>query len=39
MQDQRILRRIADPDGIGKVDLIGFCNRFETSYLRTMRLN
>ena len=39
VQDQRILRRVADPRRIGKVDLHEFCSRFETLDLRTMRLN
>jgi len=39
VQDQRIIRRIADPNGIGKVDLKNFCNRFETYDLRMIRLN
>lgn len=39
MQDQRILRRIADPKGLGKVNLQKFCPKFETHDLRTMRLN
>lgn len=33
------MRRIADPEGIGKVDLKAFCNRFETVDLRQQRLN
>jgi hypothetical protein len=39
VQDLRILRRIADPQGIGKVELKQFCARFETQDLRTIRLN
>ena len=39
VQDQRILRRIADPLSIGKVDLQAFCKRFETQELRQVRLN
>jgi hypothetical protein len=33
------LRRIADPNGIGKVELKNFCSRFETQDLRMIRLN
>ena len=39
VQDQRILRRIADPEGLGRVDLHKFCKRFETVELRQQRLN
>ena len=39
VQDQRILRRIADPQGLGRVDLHSFCRRFETPELRQQRLN
>ena len=39
IQDQRILRRIADPQALGKVDLHAFCKRFETNDLRLQRLN
>ena len=34
VQDQRIMRRIADPTGLGRVDLHAFCRRFETVDLR-----
>jgi hypothetical protein len=33
------LRRIADPQQLGKVDLNRFCMRFETEDLRIKRLN
>ena len=33
------MRRIADPQSIGKVDLHAFCKRFETIELRQQRLN
>lgn len=33
------MRRIADPNGIGKVELKHFCGRFETQDLRMIRLN
>jgi uncharacterized protein (UPF0262 family) len=39
VQEHRILRRIADPQQIGKVDLNRFCVRFETEELRIKRLN
>ena len=39
VQDQRVMRRIADPLGIGRVDLHAFCKRFETVELRSQRLN
>lgn len=39
MQEHRILRRIADPQSIGKVDLQKFCTKFETEDLRLKRLN
>jgi hypothetical protein len=39
VQDHRILRRIADPQGLGKVDLTRFCGKFETMDLRQARLN
>jgi len=39
VQDQRVLRRMADPQQIGKVDLQAFCSLFETEELRMKRLN
>jgi Ca2+-binding EF-hand superfamily protein len=39
VQEHRILRRVADPQQIGKVDLQRFCLRFETEDLRLKRLN
>ena len=39
VQEHRILRRIADPQQIGKVDLQKFCSKFETEDLRKKRLN
>jgi len=33
------LRRIADPEGLGKVNLHTFCHKFETNDLRSLRLN
>ena len=39
MQDHRLLRRIADPQAIGKVDVKKFCQNFETADLRHRRLS
>lgn len=39
VQEHRILRRIADFEQTGKVDLNRFCMRFETEDLRIKRLN
>ena len=39
VQEHRILRRIADHEQKGKVDLNRFCMRFETEDLRFKRLN
>ena len=39
VQDMRNMRRIADPQGLGKVDLNKFCPQFETLDLRQTRLN
>jgi hypothetical protein len=39
VQDHRLLRRIADPQRIGKVDIKKFCGAFETPGLRQRRLN
>jgi hypothetical protein len=39
VQDQRILRRIADPTGVGRVELRLFCSKFESKDLRKIRLN
>ena len=33
------MRRIADPEGLGKVNLHTFCHKFETNDLRSLRLN
>ena len=38
MQEHRLLRRIADPKQIGKVDIKSFCQAFETPDLRETRL-
>jgi hypothetical protein len=35
VQDQRILRRMADPQSIGKVDVVNFCHLFETPELKS----
>ena len=35
----RVMRRVADPKGVGKVDLNRFCPLFETLDLRQTRLN
>lgn len=39
MQEQRVLRRIADPKCIGKVDIRNFCLFFESPELRNRRLH
>jgi len=39
VQDLRIMRRMADPLGIGKVELKLFCHKFDTQDLKTIRLN
>ena len=39
VQDHRLLRRIADPKRIGKVDIKKFCTYFETPGLRQRRLH
>jgi hypothetical protein len=39
VQDHRVMRRIADPEQIGKVDLKIFCFRFETDSLRAIRMD
>lgn len=39
VQEHRLLRRIADPKQIGKVDIKKFCGYFETADLRQRRLH
>jgi hypothetical protein len=39
VQELRILRQIADPQKLGKVDIHRFCMRFETEDLRVKRLS
>lgn len=39
VQDHRVLRRIADPKQVGKVDIKTFCSHFETPSLRQRRLH
>ena len=39
VQDHRVLRRVADPKSIGKVDLSKLIPMFETTDLRKMRLS
>ena len=39
VQDHRLLRRIADPKQIGKVEIKNFCQFFETPDLRQRRLH
>jgi Ca2+-binding EF-hand superfamily protein len=39
VQDHRLLRRIADPGQIGKVEIKKFCSFFETADLRQRRLH
>jgi len=39
VQDHRLLRRIADPQQLGKVDIKKFCSFFETADLRQRRLH
>jgi hypothetical protein len=38
VQEHRLLRRFADPQSIGKVDIKKFCFNFETAELRKRRL-
>ena len=39
VQDHRLLRRVADPGQIGKVEIKAFCSFFETPELRLRRLH
>ena len=39
VQEHRTLRRIADPEGLGQVNLHSFCSLFETEALRKRRLS
>lgn len=39
VQDHRILRRMADPHAIGKVNVNDICEKFDTVDLRKLRLN